>query len=187
MIFLELQTPQSNTSPTHPSKDPAPHHTPKRDQVLSSLPCTPSRWKKAVERQKQWCDSHSNPRDHYSLPCSPHDPHQCRKHHLFLAVLCPGSAVPLIQSKPPFPEPGTRPAGAFSPDSYRHTCISPTTILPFSISIFIDFWGTHFWDVWYHWIILFSNLFVSLFMHWIDSFFHRLSKKDAATVVIWLS
>lgn len=66
-----------------------------------------------------------------------------------------------------------------------HTCIQTTTILPFSV--LIDFWATHFWDVWYHWIILFSNLFVSLFMFWIDSFFRRVSKKDAATVVIWLS
>lgn len=68
-----------------------------------------------------------------------------------------------------------------------HTSIWTTTILPFSISIFIDFWGSHLWDVWYHWIIPFSNLFVSLFICWIDSFFYWVSKKDAATVVIWLS
>lgn len=113
-------------------------------------------------------------------------PHQCRRQHLSsCAKHWQHSSLPRAN----LPSPSL--AGACSSNSHRHTCIWTTTILPFSISIFIDFWDTHFWDVWYHWIILFSNLFVSLFMHWIDSFFFFFStrppKKDAATVVIWLS
>lgn len=113
---------------------------------------------------------------------------------IWIASTFPRRTTPW-QCAPPYPEPTSLPIPrAWHSASWClhlkllwHTCIWTTTILPFSISIFIDFWGTHFWDVWYHWIILFSNLFVSLFMCWIDSFFHQVPKKDAATVVVWLS
>ena len=50
------------------------------------------------------------------------------------------------------------------------SCILTATILPFSISILIDFQDSHFRDVCYHCTTVFSNLSVPAFICQIDPF-----------------
>lgn len=53
------------------------------------------------------------------------------------------------------------------------SCILTATILPFSISILIDFQDSHFRDVCHHCTSVFSNLSVPAFLCQIDSFRRR--------------
>lgn len=54
------------------------------------------------------------------------------------------------------------------------SCILTATILPFSISILIDFQDSHFRDVCYHCTTVFSNLSVPAFICQIDPFPRKL-------------